>query len=82
MISVTLYTLMLLSFDRTRLVRGCSGQPVTERPCLSPLGAHSDLAGPVDVGAVLDGDDRAQALVIVYAVDHAVVAPAGAAQSL
>jgi hypothetical protein len=46
-----------------------------------PLGAHSDLAGPVDVGAVFDGDDGDQALVIVYAVDHAIVVPAGAAQS-
>src|ERR1700690_539112 len=37
MISVTLYTDMALSFDRVRLVRGCCGQPVTERPCLSPV---------------------------------------------
>src|ERR1700689_5307944 len=37
MISVTLYTDMALSFDRVRPVRGCCGQPVTERPSLCPV---------------------------------------------
>jgi hypothetical protein len=47
-----------------------------------PLGAYSGLAGTVDVGPVFDGEDGDKALVIVYAVDHPVIAPAGAVHSL
>jgi hypothetical protein len=52
-----------------------------KRPHL-PLGAHSGLAGPVDVGAVFDDGDGDKTMVIVYAVDHAIVAPVSAVQSL
>jgi hypothetical protein len=58
MISVTLYTLMALSFDRMRSVRGYCGQPVTERSCLSPTQAgHRDarsLTAPPTIVAVPD----------------------------
>ena len=49
---------------------------------LMPLEAYSDLAGAVDVRAVFDGDDGDKALIIVYAVNYPVVAPAGAVHSL
>jgi hypothetical protein len=38
------------------------------------------LAWPVDVRAVLDGDDSDQAAAVVDAMDHPVVASAGAVQ--
>jgi hypothetical protein len=46
MISVTLYTLITLSFDRVRHVRDYCGQPVTEHPCLSPMQPVTTMPTP------------------------------------
>src|ERR1700730_6633990 len=64
--------------------RGGSNPPIADLGKLThlPLGGQSELARPVDVRAVFDGDDGDKVLVIVYAVDHPIVAPSGAVQSL
>jgi len=51
----------------------------TEEP--RPL-ALSELSWPVDVGAMFDGYDADLAIVVIYAVDHPVIAAAGAVKTL
>src|SRR5215831_12168107 len=48
---------------------------------MAVAGQESDATRPVNVGAVLDRHDRDRAEVVVNAVDHPVVAAAGAMQS-
>src|SRR5215813_4973321 len=59
---------------------GCTGGNVI--PDGMPVaGQESDATRPVNIGAVLDRHDRERAEVVVNAVDHPVVAAAGAMQS-
>ena len=67
-----------------RLTLRAADTPIIQARCIATssfAALRSVLACPIHVGAVLDGHDRDGAKIVVNAVNHPVVAAAGAVQS-